>query len=72
MIYKILQYVIMLPDDVLSDEASNLINNYNIEKLYFNPLTTLSEEDTNNGEDFISIMQENLNVLKKELYSESE
>ena len=67
-----IKYIIMLPDDVLSDEASNLINDYNIEKLYFNPLTTLSEEDTNNGEDFISIMQENLNVLKKELYSESE
>ncbi len=67
-----IKYIIMLPDDVLSDEANKLINNYNIEKLYFNPLTTLSEEDTNNGEDFISIMQENLNVLKKELYSESE
>ena len=41
-----------------------------IEKVYFNTLTTISKEDKNSEKDFVKIMEENLDILKKELYTE--
>lgn len=65
-----IKYIIMLPNDTLSDDVEKLIANNNIEKLYFNPLTVLSTEDETNGKDYLIIMRENLELLKKELYSD--
>ena len=60
----------MFPDDVLTDEVEKLITDNNIEKLYFDPLTTLSSDNKASGKDYISIMSENLNILRQELYEE--
>jgi zinc transport system substrate-binding protein len=65
-----IKYIIMMPNDTLSDKVEELIANNNIEKLYFNSITTLSESDEKNGKDYLSIMRENLELLKKELYVE--
>lgn len=65
-----IKYIIMMPNDTLSDKVEELIANNNIEKLYFNSITTLSESDEKNGKDYLSIMKENLELLKKELYVE--
>ena len=61
---------LLYPEDVLTDEINTLISDNNIEKLYFDPLTTLSSENKASGKDYISIMSENLNVLRQELYEE--
>jgi len=67
---KSVTYILMLPNDTLSDEVEDLVSRNNIEKLYFNSITTLSESDEKNGKDYLSIMRENLDLLKKELYAE--
>lgn len=67
---KKISYIIMLPNDVLTDDVEKLLDDYNIEKLYFDPLTTLSVENKNAGKDYITIMRENLDVLKHELYKQ--
>lgn len=63
------KFIIMMPNDTLTDEVESLLSTNNIEKLYFNSLTTLSSDDETNGKDYIAIMKENLEVLKKELYT---
>ena len=67
---KKIKYIIMFRDDVLTDEVEKLITDNNIEKVYFDPLTTLSSENKASGKDYISIMNENLNILRQELYEE--
>ena len=67
---KKIKYIIMYRDDVLTDEVEKLITDNNIEKVYFDPLTTLSSENKASGKDYISIMNENLNILRQELYEE--
>ena len=67
---KKISYIIMLPNDVLTDDVEKLLDDYNIEKLYFDPLTTLSVENKNAGKDYITIMRENLDILKHELYKQ--
>ena len=65
-----IKYIIMFKDDVLTDEIEKIITDNNIEKLYFESLTTLSSENKAAGKDYISIMRENLNILGQELYEE--
>ena len=60
----------MMPNDTLTDEVEDLLNSNNIEKLYIDPLTTLSSENIQNGKDYISVMNDNLEILKKELYED--
>lgn len=67
-----IKYIIMLPSDTLSDEVESLLSTNNIEKLYFNSLTTISVDDENEGKDYLTIMRENINLLKNELYIGSE
>lgn len=65
-----IKYIIMFPNDKLNEDAEKIISNNKIEKLYFNTLTTISKEDKDSEKDFVKIMDENLDILKKELYSE--
>lgn len=65
---KNISYIIMFNNDVLTDEIEELLEKNNIEKLYFDSLSTLSINNKNLGKDYISIMNENLNILKQELY----
>ena len=58
----------MFNNDVLTDEVEELLQKNNIEKLYFDSLSTLSINNKNLGKDYISIMNENLDILKQELY----
>lgn len=67
---KTISNIIMFPGDTLSDEVLEFLNNNNINKLYFDPLTTLSVENKNSGKDYITVMKENLDVLKQELYTQ--
>lgn len=65
---KNISYIIMFNNDVLTDEIEELLQKYNIEKIYFDSLSTLSANNKNLGKDYISIMNENLDILKQELY----
>lgn len=63
-----IKYIILLPNDNLTDSVNTLITDKKIEKLYFNPLTIITENEVDNGEDYVTIMNKNIEVLKKELY----
>ncbi len=65
-----IKYVIMFEEDKLDDEVEKLISDNKLEKLYFDSLTTLKSENRKAKKDYLSMMNENLDVLKKELYKE--
>ena len=67
---KTISNIIMFPNDVLTDEVETLLKENNINKLYFDPLTTLSVDNKNLDKDYITVMKENLDVLKIELYKQ--
>lgn len=62
------KHIIMFENDTLTDEVEKIISDNNIEKIYFDSLTTLSSENQTSGKDYLSVMNSNLEVLKKELY----
>lgn len=67
---KTISNIIMFPDDTLTDEVEEFLKDNNINKLYFDPLTTLSVDNKNDGKDYITVMKENLDILKLELYNQ--
>lgn len=48
--------------------VESLIKEYNLTKLTFKTLETISEIDLNNNEDFLTIMQSNINLITQETY----
>lgn len=69
---KTISNIILFPNDVLTDEVEKILTDNNIKKIYFDPLTTLSVDNKNAGKDYITVMKENLDVLKIELYNQEE
>ena len=66
---KEISYIYSFKEEKLSDKAQKLVDTYNtisVENL--NKLDNLSDSDRSNKEDYISIMTDNLDLLKKELY----
>lgn len=51
-----------------NDTANGLIDNYNLELVTLNTMETIDGGVTNSNEDYITIMNSNLDLLKKELY----
>ena len=62
------KHIIMFENDTLTDEVEKIISDNNIEKIYFDSLTTLSSENQTSGKGYLSVMNSNLEILKKELY----
>ena len=62
------KYIILIKDVELDKRVEDLLKEKEIEKLFLNPLTTISEESELNDENYISIMYKNIESLKKELY----
>lgn len=67
---KHIKYIIMFEEDVLTDEVEKFISDNNIEKIYFDSLNILTTENKNNEKNYISIMNDNLAILRQELYEE--
>ena len=49
-------------------EIETFIKNYNLEKIEIDSMYTITDEDKNNGNDYLSIMTENINKFKTELF----
>ena len=54
------KHIIMFENDTLTDEVEKIISDNNIEKIYFDSLTTLSSENQTSGKDYLSVMNSNL------------
>ena len=66
---KEISYIYSFKEELLSEKAQKLVDTYNtisVEKL--NKLDNLSDSNRSNKENYISIMTDNLDLLKKELY----
>ena len=63
-------YIYSFKGEKLSENAQKLLDNNpsNLKKLELNKLDNISDSDRNNKKTYISIMNENLELLKQELY----
>jgi zinc transport system substrate-binding protein len=53
----------------LNDTITKLKETYNLEVIELNDLYTLSEDDRKNNKDYFTLMYDNLELLKKQLYN---
>lgn len=63
-----IKYAYVLRGNTLSEEIETFIKNYNLEKIEIDSMYTITDEDKNNGNDYLSIMTENINKFKTELF----
>ncbi len=63
-----IKYAYVLRGNTLSQEIETFIKNYNLEKIEMDSMYTITDEDKNNGNDYLSIMTENINKFKTELF----
>lgn len=66
--YGEIKYAYVLRGNTLSQEIETFIKNYNLEKIEIDSMYTITDEDKNNGNDYLSIMTENINKFKTELF----
>ncbi len=64
---KDILYIYKLKGSELSDSINNLVNTYELEVIEIDTMTNLTEEQRKNGENYISIMNDNIDQLKREL-----
>lgn len=63
-----IKYIYVLKGETPSETINNLIADTDIQLLELNNLNNISEEDRRNGKDYFTIMYDNLDKLKEELY----
>ena len=65
---KKIQYVYYLEGDELNSNQLKLINDSSLVKVEINDIYSLTDEERNEGKDYISIMKDTIENYKKELY----
>lgn len=63
-----IKYIYIRQYDEVNDTIKELIEDTNVEVLTIHMLTNLTETETNNKQDYFTIMNENIELLKKGLY----
>ena len=64
-----IRYIYLFKDQKVNDNAQNLINNHSdVKTIELHKLDNLSDDERREKEDYISIMNDNLELIKKELY----
>ena len=56
-------------DEEDTDTVKSFKDNYKLEVLKINDLSNLSENDRKNNRDYISVMNDNIDLLRKEIYN---
>lgn len=65
---KKIQYIYLLDDDVLTETQEKFIADNGLVKISINNLYTLSDDERNEDEDYISLMKAIIEEYKRELY----
>lgn len=65
---KEISYVFLFKDEEINNKMATLISNTDIKAVYFHPLANLSEDELKNKIDYLSIMNENIELIKEEAY----
>lgn len=63
-----IQYIYLKQDEKINDTIKSIIDNTNVKTINIYTLSTISDEQENNEQDYVSIMNENINLFKQELY----
>ena len=63
-----IKYIFVVDESDLNDTVKSLINKYDISVLVFGSGSNLSDDERNEKTDYIKIMNDNIDALKKELY----
>jgi len=63
-----IKYIYTIKNEAISETISSLIAETKIEKLEFHNLANLSETESKNHKNYLSIMNENIELLRQELY----
>lgn len=66
---KKVSYIFACNNEELSDTVKELVDAYDIEVVYLHTLTNLTNEERNNGSTYLTLMSENIEKLKNELYN---
>jgi len=66
---KEVSYVFLLKGEEISPEMASLISNTDVKVVYLHPLANLTEEEEKNKNDYFSIMSENIELIKEEVYN---
>lgn len=64
-----ISYIFAKKDEELSDEIKALVDEYKVEVVYIHTLANLTNEEKENGSTYLTIMNENIEKLKNELYN---
>ena len=65
---KDIQYIYIIKGKALTDEINSFITTNNLEKIEIDPMYTLSENQRKNNDTYITIMKENIEKFKTELF----
>ena len=60
-------YLYKIKNFELSDSLNSLVNTYDLEVIEIDTMTNLTEEQRKNGENYITIMNDNIDKLKRDL-----
>lgn len=63
-----IKYIYLTKNEKISSTVQNIIDETGVKVLYLHTITNLNEEERKNGKDYISLMNENLDLLKQEVY----
>lgn len=63
-----IKYIYLKKDEKPNDNINRLINEFELEIQYIDTLNNISTSDKKEGRDYITIMNENIDKLKQELY----
>lgn len=63
-----LNYIFIMDHSKNYDIVEELTNYYNAKTLTFRTLDTITEKDKQNNDDYLSIMHDNINLIKQETY----
>ena len=63
-----IKYIYTIKNENVNETVNNLINETKIEKLVFHNLANLDESEHDDKKDYLSIMNENVELLRQELY----
>lgn len=64
-----LKYIYTLKNEEINEDIQNLIKDTKVELLEFHTLSNLDDTEIRNGKDYMTIMDENIELLKQQLYS---
>lgn len=66
---KKVSYIFLIEGQQLTDKMNELIKNTSVSTVYIKTFANLTEDQKNNNENYLTIMNENIEAIRKEMYN---